>query len=322
LVVEGLRPADEFNHRIEYGSMWHKAEESWCDIGCGNWQEPVRNYASSLCKKYKGQQEQVQHWFRVLQAQFPVYRDYWAKHNTIKNRKSLLQEETFCVPYELPSGRVVKLRGRWDSVDLLGKGKKAGIYLWENKTKGDIKEELLRRQLESGFDLQTMLYLVALRQYADENRGQYAPTRGIIYNVVRRPLSGGKHSIRQHKPTKKNPSGESSGEYYKRLGGLIAEEPEHYFMRWKVEVSPQDVERFRREFLDPILEQLCDWWHWVTIGNPWGNAGAYMYGTHYRTPFGFYNALAEGGSSELDEYLRTGSEMGLERTTRLFPELD
>ena len=109
-------------------------------------------------------------------------------------------------------------------------------------------------------------------------------------------------------------------------------------MRWKVEVTTADLERFKQEFLTPILEQLCDWWEWISgpfgsvdhwgtsnvrIGpdNVEGSTTVYP-GIHWRTPFGFYNILAEGGSSELDEYLATGSEAGLERTETLFPELE
>ncbi len=41
----------------------------------------------------------------------------------------------------------------------------------------------------------------------------------------------------------------------------------------------------------------------------------------YQTRLGISNVLDEGGSSDLDEYLLTGSEAGLERTNNLFPEL-
>jgi hypothetical protein len=42
---------------------------------------------------------------------------------------------------------------------------------------------------------------------------------------------------------------------------------------------------------------------------------------HYRHPFGSVNWLDEGGASDLDEYLATGSEAGLQRIDDLFPEL-
>ena len=325
LVVEGLRPADQFNHRMEYGQMWHTCEEELARTkgADDNWQRALKQYASGLCRKYPLQQEQVQHWYNVCKVQFPVYVDFWAKHPDVKGRTPLLQEQVFDVLYPLPSGRTVRLRGKWDSVDLIGKGRKAGVYLQENKTKGDIKEEQLRKQLASGFDLQTGTYLTAMDCWPASDWKE-KPIRGIRYNVVRRPLSGGKHSIRQHKPTKSNPAGESAEAYYTRLGGLIVGEPEHYFHRWNVEFTVADLVRFRRECLDPILEQLCDWWGWVSRPVCKGGTTRWNHesGVHWRHPYGVWNALNEGGSGEVDEYLNTGSELGLERTDNLFRELD
>jgi hypothetical protein len=156
-------------------------------------------------------------------------------------------------------------------VDLIGKGRGAGIWLVEHKTKGDIDEQRMKRQL--GFDLQTMIYLIALQHDENGEIPSSAPIKGVQYNVVRRPLSGGKYSVRQHKPSKANPRGESS------------ENP------------------------DP-------WEKGIISGK------AACGGIHWRTPYGFYNVLAEGGSTELDEYLATGSELGLERTSKLFRELE
>lgn len=326
LVVVGLRPRDGFNHRLEYGQCWHLCEEHFAQGH--DWQAPLRVYAQGLCRKYPLQQEQVQHWYNVCRTQFPLYADYWAKHPDVKGRTPLLQERVFNVPYTIPSGRVVRLRGKWDSVDRIGRGKKAGVYLQENKTKGDIKEKQLQQQLASGFDLQTMLYLVALQaSMPGEVNQSPKDLHGVRYNVVRRPLSGGKGSIRKHQPTKSNPKGESDEEFYGRLGGIIQEDPGYFFMRWKVEITPGDIERFRRECLDPILEGLCVWWDWMTerefdlVPSPFDipPGGANFH--HYRHPYGVWNAMNEGGSSEYDEYLESGSTLGLERTNQLFTEL-
>jgi hypothetical protein len=46
------------------------------------------------------------------------------------------------------------------------------------------------------------------------------------------------------------------------------------------------------------------------------------YKMHWRHPYGVFDALNEGGSSDLDEYLETGSTVGLERASTLFPELE
>ncbi len=312
LVVEGLKPADKFNHFIEYGHMWHICEEH----RDGDWSSVLKVYALSLCKRYPYQQEQIQHWYNICKIQFPLYISYWAGQKSEQNRTPLFQEQSFKVSYELPSGRVVLLRGKWDGGNLLGPKRNPGIYLQENKTKGSLDEGQILRQLQ--FDLQTMLYLVALDAHFPEDH-----ISGVVYNCVRRPLSGGKGSIRQHKATTKKPA-ETAEHFYGRVKTIIEEDPSNFFMRWKVEVTTADLERFKREFLTPILEQLCDWWEWVSgcqLHNPAALFSS-LDGLHWRTPYGFYNILAEGGSSELDEYLATGSEAGLERTETLFSELD
>lgn len=329
LVIEGLKPVDSFNHLMEYGQIWHAAEET---LAAGDNFDDALNTAADYCQglivKYRESQVQIEKWYNVCRVQFPVYVEYWKKHPDVKARTPLFQEEVFCVPYTLPSGRVVKLRGKWDSVDLIGKGRNAGIYLQENKTKSDIKEQQLVRQL--GFDLQTMLYLVALGEWHKQNdrltKPNY-PIKGVRYNVIRRPLSGGKGSIRQHKPTKKKPEGETADEYYARLQAIIEAEPETYFMRWKVEVIKQDIDKFKREFLNPILEQLCDWYTWVAIcyrsdRDPFIPHGGLNEETmHWRNPYGIWNPQLEGRASEMDEFLATGSMVGLQRTDTLFGEL-
>lgn len=312
LVVQGLATNEGFNHRLEYGHMWHLCEE-YAALGTSStvWEEELLSYAQKLCTLYPLQQEQVEHWYSVCCTQFPVYLDYWQQHRDVLERKPVYQEVPFCVPYQLPSGRVVSLRGKWDSVDWIGKGKEKGIYVQENKTKGEVNESQLKRQVT--YDLQTMIYLIALSQ--DATSTSLRPIRGVRYNVVRRPLSGGAGTIRQHKPTKSNPHGESAEEFYARLQGIIREKPETYFLRWKIEITEKDILNFRDRTLDPILEQLWDWWEWIL--DPFTRQNHH----HWRHPYGCYNVLNEGGSSDLDEYLASGSEIGLRRTENLFPEL-
>jgi len=332
--VEGLAPAPEFNHRIEYGSLWHACEEGLAkqpdptNKGMNLWEKSLDSYRDALLKKYPMAREQVAHWWNVCRQQFPRYVTYWRHHPDVKRRKNLFAERAFAVPYALPSGRVVILRGKWDSVDLID----GAVYLQENKTKGDVREGQLQRQLT--FDLQTMLYVVAL--FSGGELGT-ASLGGVRYNVVRRPLSGGKGSIVRHKGTKNKPE-ESHAEFYARLGDRIGEEPEYFFMRWRVEVSWGDVKRFREQCLDPILENLCDdyeWWSYCAEyrldpfdGNERnrvfnsGEPGSGHFPRHYRRPFGVYNVLDEGGSSDLDEYLMTGSKVGLVKLDTLFPELE
>ena len=322
--IEGLQPVKDFNHHIEFGNMWHLCEEQLAEFP-ETWDfGPLLEYTQKLLSKYPLQQEQIEKWYNVIKVQFPIYVAYWKKNKDKIPRKSLLQEGVFNVPYQLPSGRIIKLRGKWDDVILEGKGKKACLRLGEHKTKSDIKEDQMLRQLT--FDLQTMIYLIALDEARNQPDELYVadvwdlPITGVNYNVVKRPLSGGKGSIRQHKPTKAKPRGESIEEFYSRLGGIIEENASEFFMRWRVEVSKHDIEKFKTEFLNPILESLCDWYGYVTnVPDPTDYGGKNH--LHWRTPFGIYNVLAEGGSTEIDEYLATGSTVRLEKTEYLFGEL-
>jgi PD-(D/E)XK nuclease superfamily len=321
-VIEGLRPVDSFNHRLAFGDMWHTCEQALAS-GVTDWVHNLCLHAQILCRRYPLQQEQVDHWYNVCRVTFPLYVDYWAKHPDVISRRPLLSEQLFNVPYQLPSARTVRLRGKWDSVDLVGEGKGARIILQENKTKGDVREAQLRRQLR--FDLQLGIYLVALRYTQMDSYEPWGRLAigGVRYNVIRRPLSGGKGSISRHKPKKSNPDGESKEAFFLRLRDIIAESPQDYFLRWDVGITPSGILKFRRECLDPILEQLCDWWEAMQDcdGDYFRPPTPHGY-VHWRHPFGVFDALNEGGSSDLDEYLETGSTVGLERAITLFPELE
>lgn len=316
--VLGLQTPDTFNNRLEYGNFWHACEESLAANDPDPWAK-LDLYTAELCERYPLQQAEIIHWYNICKLQFPVYVDYWSKHPDVLNRQPLLQEEVFNIPYKLPFGRTVRLRGKFDSVDLID----GGIWLQENKTKGDIDPQLLQRQLT--FDLQTSLYLVALDN-TPLGEGDGYPVRGVRYNVIRRPLSGGKGSIRQ----KKN---QTQDEFYEELGNLIrgATSPEwgvlpdehFYFMRWKVGFTPKDLENFKVKFLNPILEQLCDWWEFIEDcdGDPWSQPYSPHGSPHFQAPYGIYSPLYDGKPTDLDSYLLDGSTVGLRRADSLFREL-
>lgn len=317
--VLGLEPPAHWNKNLGYGNMWHVCEEAHAARQAH--ESKLCYHADAQIKQYPLQREEITKWANVCMVQFPEYVDYWAQHPDVQNRTPLMQEQVFDVPYSLPSGRVVRLRGKFDSVDLID----GGIYLQENKTKGDIDKLQVERQLK--FDLQTMLYLIALERRRgiggiDEIDKVDAPTMGVRYNVIRRPLSGGVGSIRPHaeKSTKtKFTPAESDEQFYERLRrDYIAKEPDYWFFRVRTEVSTEDIRVFRETCLDPILEQLCWWYGQVTGGIE--RVGRFP-PMNYRTPFGVWSALEEGGSTEYDAFLATGSEAGLRRVETLFTEL-
>lgn len=334
LVIEGLRPVRSWDHKTGYGDMWHVCEEAMAKISGGYkgiheaHVEPLREYVQELLRRYPTQRDEIRKWYMVCATQFPIYTRYWSSHPHVATRTPVYQEQVFAEQYGLPSGRSVLLRGKWDSYDLVKlRGSTTG-WLQENKTKGDVNETQLRRQLT--FDLQTMVYLTALQcNLGWDDAGHRVA--GVRYNVVRRPLSGGKGSIKRREPSKSNPVGETENEFYQRLAGYITEEPHTYFMRLEVNVTRDDLDVFRRTCLDPVLENLLDdyeWWDHCKKkkldpfdAQPRNGLFPQHCPRHFRFPFGVRNALTEGGQHDLDEFLATGSRLGLEQATNLFPEL-
>jgi len=321
--ILGLDLYGKWNHRIGYGNMWHICEQF--HAGQEEYETPLLCHTQELIRKYRTQEADIVKWYNVCLVQFPEYAKYWKEHPDVKNRTPLMRESVFDVGYILPSGRMVRLRGKFDSVDLITDkvtGPDGGIYLQENKTKGDIDKLQVERQLK--FDLQTMLYLIALERVACIDYGSEAPILGVRYNVIRRPLSGGVGNIRPHKGKATRSTitqAETDEEFYERLRhDYIADDPAYWFFRVRSEVSKKDIQVFKDTCFDPLLETICWWYEQVTNARTRriDDAPPPM---NYRTPFGVYSSLEEGGATEYDAYLETGSEAGLQRVETMFPEL-
>lgn len=344
--IEGLRSQEGFRHSTEYGNMWHICEEGLA--GGTDYEKPLLAFCRELCQDYPVQQNDINKWYQICKRQFPLYVEHWKRHPEIKKRTPLLQEQVFDLPYKLPSGRTVRLRGKFDSVDVVGTD---GVYLMENKAKGDI--DILEMYSNLRCDFQTGMYMTVLREIRSRGcdpallpgatpqqiaallKQAKKPLKGTRYNVIRRPLSGGKHSIKQLKGKKtktKTVPPETLTEYYDRLKGLIAEEPEHYFKRWTIEIDQDTLPTFERKVLVPHLEQLCDWYEHIVFcikynKDPFNTPfykdsefGSRIY-LHYMYPYGVYNVVNEKGSSDLDAHIHTGSLVGLRHTDELFREL-
>lgn len=327
--MEGLVEEPTFQHRLEYGNLWHIAEENYA---AGKpYEAEVLKYAKYLMTKHRSQQSEILKWYNIVLATFPNYIKKWGKE---KEQKSLLQEEVFHVPYKLScSGRTVWLRGKFDSVHLFPKY----LELQENKTPGDPNVEQIKRMLQ--FELQTMVYVIALQEYLktvgiEEDKSRKVkltalPIR-VKYNIARRPLSGGKHSIKQKKD-------QTETEFYQELSERIASDLDFFFIRFDSQISEYDITRFKRTCLDPVLENLCDdyeWWNDCYRSKL--SSKNELYDTtrrstcfpehirrHYILPFGMYHPIAEGKGTYVDEYILSGgkSTRGLVTDKQLFPEL-
>lgn len=322
LVIEGLKPHARFSAPLDFGSMWHSCEEA---LASGmEYDQKLEECVNGMMAQYPRDVENILHWCSVAQELFPVYADYWSEHPDMQSRIPLLAEQVFDVPYTLPSGRIVRLRGKWDSVDLVTEGVNAGIWNQDNKTKSSIDRPKIMRQLT--FDLQMMTYLVALTQDTGVNQleavKEDTPIKGIRYNVVRR--SAHKTASSMMKKVHEDIRDGRANEWFDRLNVVI---------------SPADTKRFKQECLDPVLENLCDDFEWWADCKSEAEAGvgwspnilwngerrhlrfSHHYPRHFRFPFGVYHSVLEGGFGDVDAYMEDGSEAGLQRVTNLFPEL-
>ena len=115
--IEGIKPTRRFEHKSGYGDMWHVCEEALA--AKRDWTIDLRIHCKTLSKKYPFQQDEIDKWYNVCKVHFPLYVAYWKKNPDVVRRTPLLQEQVFDVPYKLPSGRVVRLRGKFDAVDLI-----------------------------------------------------------------------------------------------------------------------------------------------------------------------------------------------------------
>lgn len=159
ITIEGLRGSEHFSAPLEFGNMWHACEEGHATGIKSAWINHLQVCCGKLLKKYPRESNEIDVWFQKCQVLFPKYVEHWAAHPDVQKRTPLMQEQAFDVPYKLPSGRTVRLRGKFDSVDLIEE-KPVGVYLQENKSKSGIDQAKVFRQLR--FDNQTMIYLIAL----------------------------------------------------------------------------------------------------------------------------------------------------------------
>lgn len=374
--------------------MFHEAEEA--HRKGKPWEVFLKKYRTKLLANYPDQEAEIYKWASICQKQYPLYLRHWEQHEDETSRKPLLAEASFKVPYLLPSGRTVILRGKFDAVTLLpiSSPKKAaprgqanknhrnkkgqtetpelGIFLQENKTKGQIDEEGILGTVSQ--NLQTMLYQIALRavctrKVGDDN-GQYVilggqpkqrdsllslvinhPVAGTLYNVIRRPLAD-RFAIKQRegrldKKTNRRIGAETASQFYERVAQQIRDASDdpakpQYFMRWKVLLDDQDIERFKTRVFNPILEQLCDWWEWISVDpfDPWRPRLASDYAEpgddrelldkcckiltinpHFQTPWGIYNSMFGGFRGDYFNLLTADRQYGLTKITTVFPEL-
>lgn len=301
---------------LEFGSCFHNCLEFLQDGGRPeNLYEVTEAYKHSKLKDPNNALNdedsiELERLLGTVEIVVLKYMEYWNEVPSFQQGKRraydrdfkyLYQEETFNVSHILPTGRNIRLRGRWDAV--LRHPFSGSPVLQENKTKGMIDEQGLLEGLKK--DLQTQFYLWTL--YLTLGK---IPTH-ILYNVIRRP------GLRPR-------SGEPLKDFLNRVDEDIDKRPSHYFMRWVVDIERKDLEDFVERTLNPLLLQVSEWWDSVKHDpfSPWTLQDGGPNLLHYERPYGIYDSTMFGnGRGEFFDVLYQNNFKGYFQRTEAFPEL-
>jgi hypothetical protein len=292
--VEGWSPKAQ-SDALEFGSCFHD---------CLAHMDFDKHSVAQAMKLYKKKQpslagKELQD-RECLHAQVAIllehYRKKWGKVDA--DREWVLREETFnqhlhdSLRLQLASYHTqifdIPLRGRFDGIFR----QKKVLWLHETKTKQRIDEEGIQMGLP--FDLQTMLYMYVAEQTLGE------PIAGVCYDVIRRP------GLRQGKGTLES--------LLARIEEDVKKQPTHYFMRWDMSLTKQDLPRWVKQQLIPILTEIVEWWESIRQHplNPWDSP------KHYMNPANLNNQY---GRCPLYRLITTGSMFGLYQRKFCYPEL-
>ena len=310
--VEGLVREPRLDHKKLFARLFETALKEFRVSGTvGAGLDAAYDACEREQDRYPGgdDRDKIVHWFNVLVPTFCGYIKHRQENDIDQGATRSVQllpdvATPVRTSYTVPSGREVTLVGPEGTSWKIGAGSTAYFRLLRRVVKGDLNPD--RLLATARFDLDTMFAVVL-------HGGQ---VREVYYDMVRRPLSGGRGSISRYKPTAKNPQGESATAFYARLRDTVLDaDPGYWYPHALVEIQPSDVEKFREKCLDPLLERLCDWYAVVSMiddGRRRSGLG------HYTAPF-----TTDAPATEYDEYLLTGSERGLTRRSKVaFPELE
>ena len=233
--IDGLTPK-RLNIAIEFGSVFHHALQNQFLASPENVVDRVvsqyARYRSQSITSY-ADRAALGMLLGLVKVTFPQYCSYW--HTSDQALTWIGREKKFEVTHIMPDGRPITLRGMRDG--LYETGNTFGIF--ETKTKSKVVTSEIEAALAG--DMQTLFY--AYCTYLDT--GKY-PNQ-VLYNVIRRA-----ETYRR--------KGERLNAWFERVDEDIRCRPDHYFKRFIIDVSVDDIQRFVTESLNPILVLFCQWY--------------------------------------------------------------
>ncbi len=253
-LVEGWRARQEPIY-FAFGTCVHWVLEQLYSVKSAPGASRVHNMLTRYSAKWRKevvkptekQLEQHELVLGLVAAILPTYATRWAGDWTGKypiptatqrpsNWVSL--ERRFRVEFEFSDGKKVQIVGARDGVF---KDRYKRWWLLDTKCLSVILEDNIEQTLP--MDLQFMLYLWATWK----ETGVFP--QGLLMNIVRRPG----HRIGKT---------ESLREFLDRVRGDIEQKSRwpHFFHRFQLAVTNQEIRSWERDVLEPILMDMRNWW--------------------------------------------------------------
>lgn len=187
----------------------------------------------------------------------------------VKPVEWIVLEKRYQIPYVYPDGKETFLLAVFDG---LFYDKKANLWLFESKTKGRIDEEAIQDLLP--VDIQLMLSMLITKE------GLNQKLSGVLYNLVRRP------GLYRRKD-------EQLKVFLERIQKDIKKRYEWYFLRYEFAIDWSEVQQWKKDFLDPVMQDIRAWFEGVlpTYVNPDA-----LYNQYGRCDL--YNAIVKGDFSQ------------------------
>jgi hypothetical protein len=289
---------------LEFGSAFHEALAVVQNVRkrVSSPQTALNSYLGKRVKELKlSAQDKADLELTIAQVGvvLDAYLKFWKKEDD--KRDWLAREEIFNYSYRFQIGdknsstkAFIPLRGRWDG--LFVPKEKPALWLHETKTKGRIDDEGIRACLP--FDLQTMLYaFTAMEKYGEIKELSHIvdryPLGGTLYDVVRQPQL--KRGVQ-----------ESMKDFLDRIKADISNRPRWYFYRWEVRLQQRDLDNWEKNFLIPVLRDICNWYH-------------QREDHHFMNPTRLFNRF--GSRSDYFDAITAGNFYGLYRRKEVYQEL-
>lgn len=216
--------------------------------------------------------------YALAEKMLPIY--FQLRVNDFKNKIIFNETEFDLIARWRSENSCIRLRGK---IDLGWIEPEDDFWLLDTKCLSVIQPETIAGIMP--FDIQCMFYLLAAYQLGHN-------PKGIKYNIIRRP---------QHRKRKD----ESISSFTDRIMEDVVDNPAHFFLRLSMSISKEEVEKWKNEPLNEIIDEIVVW--------QTNNFKSYVNPNSLQTKYGksqYFNAITQNDFSSFYKSDKVFSELG------------